>query len=74
MTKLKTLKDLLNIEEISKGDVKIDVRDVFNSTLVRKEDVKAEAVKWHKVRMKEAIPLYHRDWEEFFNITSEDLK
>lgn len=61
MTKLKTLKDLKEED---------DTEPFFYFG----DDLKAEAIKWHKEfkKMKRLITI--EDWELFFDITEEDLK
>ncbi len=60
MTELKTLKDFT-----------IGLSD-FES--VRVQRLKNEAIKWRKFFDVERKIITREDWDNFFNITSEDLK
>ena len=58
--KLKTLKDL-------------DINYMYGRGAFEKL-LKAEAIKWRKEFMKAKPQIMIRDWDDFFNITEEDLK
>ncbi len=59
MTELKTLKDLFKSQFGHSKIIGVDV-----------EELKAEAIKWRKKKWHLTVD----DWDEFFNITEEDLK
>ena len=74
MTQLKTTKDLRYEGGTSKGDFHINY-------LIKESDLRAEAIKWIKERIKFCTYCYlrkkcdeHRFWMERFNITDEELK
>ena len=59
--KLKTLKDLTVF-----GNFTVESIDV--------KELKAEAIKWRKLRREQSMNIAEEDWDAFFNITEEDLK
>ncbi len=85
--KLKTLKDIREkaIKDICKNlKVKPDTLCYFGQlgtmsvevlvTTFLRDYLKAEAIKWVKEREKRNTIITNKDWDDFFNITEEDLK
>jgi len=66
MTELKTLKDL---------QTKGSEEDYVDCSVVSAKSLRQEAIKWRKKSMKlSARRIDYQTWDNFFNITEEDLK
>ena len=65
--KLKTLNDLRYWGTCYGGEED-------NPQIIFKEELKAEAIKWRKLRREQSMNIAEEDWDAFFNITEEDLK
>jgi len=84
---LKTLKDIREkaIKDICKNlKVKPDTLCYFGQlgtmsvevlvTTFLRDDLKQEAIKWVKEKERKGTIITDKDWDDFFNITKEDLK
>jgi len=71
MSSKNTLRTLKDIELFSLDGLIMDKNGV-KVVIVR--HLKQEAIKWVKEREKRNTIITNKDWDDFFNITEEDLK